>query len=58
MKTVVATAKGYDNLALREAGDEFVMPDDAKGSWFKDVKADEHEEKRKPGRPPNKREKD
>jgi hypothetical protein len=31
---VIATARGYDNITTREIGDEFDMPDDAKGSWF------------------------
>lgn len=31
---VRATKRGYDNVVLREEGDEFDMPDGAKGSWF------------------------
>lgn len=31
---VIATARGYDNLKTREEGEEFDMPDGAKGSWF------------------------
>jgi hypothetical protein len=37
---VVALAKGYDGYAsrMREAGEEFDLPDDApKGKWFKPV---------------------
>lgn len=31
---VTATAVGYDGRMLRQPGDEFSMPDGAKGSWF------------------------
>jgi hypothetical protein len=31
---VVATKQGYDNIKLREVGEEFEMPEGAKGSWF------------------------
>jgi predicted NUDIX family NTP pyrophosphohydrolase len=31
---VIATNVGYDNIKLREPGEEFEMPDGAKGSWF------------------------
>lgn len=34
---VVATAVGYDGRGIRQPGDEFDMPDDARGSWFKPV---------------------
>lgn len=37
---VIATAKGYDNVCIRDPGDEFDMPDDTKiepGCWFKAV---------------------
>lgn len=34
---VIATARGFDNITVREIGDEFDMPKDAKGSWFKPV---------------------
>lgn len=33
---VVATKRGYFGK-LREPGDEFEVPDDAKGSWFQPV---------------------
>lgn len=36
-KRVRALALGFDNLCLREPGDEFDMPDSAKGPWFEDV---------------------
>jgi len=32
---VIATAKGYDNKAVREPGEVFDMPEGAKGSWFR-----------------------
>lgn len=31
---VVATAVGHDGRAIRQPGDEFEMPDTARGSWF------------------------
>lgn len=31
---VIATSRGYDNVVVREAGEEFDMPKGAKGSWF------------------------
>jgi hypothetical protein len=31
---VVATKQGYDNICIREPGDEFEMPDGSSGSWF------------------------
>jgi hypothetical protein len=31
---VVAIKEGYDNIKLREVGEEFEMPEGAKGSWF------------------------
>lgn len=34
---VIATALGFDGRDLRAEGDEFEMPDGAKGSWFKPV---------------------
>jgi len=34
---VVATAPGFDNVKLREPGEEFDMPDGSKGSWFRPV---------------------
>ena len=36
-KRVRATATGFDNLCLREPGDEFDMPDTAQAPWFEDV---------------------
>jgi hypothetical protein len=37
---VIATAKGYFG-GLREPGDEFEVPDGAKGSWFAPVAAED-----------------
>lgn len=34
---VIATARGFDNVAVREIGDEFDVPEGSKGSWFKAV---------------------
>lgn len=34
---VIATNRGYDNVTTREPGDEFDMPEGAKGSWFRRV---------------------
>lgn len=34
---VIATALGFDGRDLRAEGDEFEMPDGAKGTWFKPV---------------------
>lgn len=34
---VIATKRGFDNVTIREEGDEFDMPEGAKGSWFKPV---------------------
>lgn len=34
---VIATQRGYDNLALREEGEEFDMPDGSEAHWFKPV---------------------
>ena len=46
---VIATAVGFfDNL--RQKGDEFDVPEGAKGSWFKPVPADEPEAKPTRGR--------
>lgn len=36
-KRVRALATGFDNLCIREPGDEFDMPDNAKAFWFEDV---------------------
>lgn len=36
----LATAVGYDNVCVREPGDEFTMPDGTKsGTWFTVLKA-------------------
>lgn len=36
----IATAQGYDNVKVREPGEEFEMPDGTKpGTWFTVVKA-------------------
>lgn len=37
MKRVRAIDVGYDNIVVREVGDVFDMPDDAKAPWFVDV---------------------
>lgn len=34
---VIATARGFDNVATREVGEEFDMPKGSKGSWFAPV---------------------
>lgn len=34
---VIATALGFDGRDLRQAGEEFDMPEGAKGSWFDPV---------------------
>ena len=31
---VIAVAIGYDNIVVRQPGDEFDMPEGATGSWF------------------------
>lgn len=38
---VIATARGYDGINLREVGEEFDMPDGSKGSWFTPVEPEE-----------------
>jgi hypothetical protein len=37
---VIAKAKGFDGAVVREPGDTFEMPADAKGSWFEPVEAE------------------
>lgn len=37
---VIATAEGYDNLAVRKPGDEFEMPDGSTAPWFTPVDAE------------------
>lgn len=37
MVDVIATAEGYDNLAIRKEGDKFQMPEGVTGSWFQPV---------------------
>lgn len=44
---VIATAVGFDGTELRNPGDEFEMPDGAKGSWF-EPKDDEPKAEAKP----------
>ena len=51
---VRATAVGYDNIALRQPGDEFDMPDGSKAPWFVEVK----DEPKKPGPKPKDDKKD
>lgn len=34
---VRALSPGYDNIAFRDVGDEFDMPDDAEAHWFEPV---------------------
>ena len=46
---VIATKLGYLGK-LRHPGDEFEVPEGAKGSWFKPVPADEPEAKPARGR--------
>ena len=46
---VIATKAGYFGK-LRAPGDEFEVPEGAKGSWFKPVPADEPEAKPARGR--------
>lgn len=36
---VVATDVGYDNLKLRQVGEEFDMPEGSVGRWFQPVGA-------------------
>ena len=38
MVRVVATARGYDNVAVREQGEVFQMPEGSKGTWFQPYK--------------------
>jgi len=49
---VIATAKGFFGQ-YRNEGDEFEVPEDAKGSWFKpvDVPEDEAPAVRRPRKP-------
>jgi len=46
---VIATKPGFFSY-LRQEGDEFEVPEGAKGSWFKPVPADEPEAKPARGR--------
>lgn len=41
MVRVRALERGYDNVAVREPGDEFEMPEGASGPWFEPVEAAE-----------------
>lgn len=34
---VIATARGYDNVRVREEGEVFDVADGTKGTWFKPV---------------------
>lgn len=34
---VIATDVGYDNVVVREVGEEFDMPEGSKAPWFKPV---------------------
>lgn len=36
---VVSTAIGFDNIVVRQPGEEFDMPEGSKGSWFKPVES-------------------
>jgi hypothetical protein len=40
MKKVIAIAKGYDGVVVRNPGDVFEVADGAKGSWFKAADGD------------------
>lgn len=37
---VIATTTGHDGFVVRHEGDEFEMPEGAKGSWFKPAGGD------------------
>lgn len=37
---VIATAVGYDNLVVRQVGDEFDMPEGSTAPWFVAVDAE------------------
>ena len=39
MIRVIATETGFDNLCIRNPGDEFNMPENVKGKWFHPVGA-------------------
>ena len=49
MMLVKATAKGYLG-SLREAGDEFEVPDGTKGSWFAPVAVEPEAKPSKPAK--------
>lgn len=44
---VIATATGFDGKKVRNAGDEFEMPDKSKASWFVPVESEKPEKKAK-----------
>lgn len=49
---VIATAPGFDNIRVRQVGEEFEMPEGTKGSWFKPVGGDDKPTKpAKPAKP-------
>jgi len=45
---VIATRRGHDGVVVREEGEEFDMPDGAKGSWFLPVEPAKPAAKAKP----------
>ena len=48
---VTAIKEGFDGQAIRRPGDEFDVPDGAKGSWFEPVQTDPEPKRRKaPGK--------
>lgn len=59
MKRYIAVARGFDNIKIREVGEEFEF-NGAPAPWMKPLDEDEHESdegivkaaKRRPGRPP------
>jgi len=40
MARFIATAVGYDNIAVRQPGDEFDLPDGSSAPWFKPAEGD------------------
>jgi hypothetical protein len=50
MKKVIAIAKGYDGVVVRNPGDVFEVADGAKGSWFKAADGDTKGPASKPGK--------
>lgn len=40
MARFIAVAVGYDNVTVRQPGDEFDLPDGSSASWFKPAAGD------------------